>query len=323
MRWALLTALVALLAPITVRGQETLIDQVVATVDKDVILYTDLLAQIGGALENLRQTATSQEEFARESDKLITDALDNSIEQFLLAREARKYPNLAVSDKELEDQIDLIRQNENIPTEQFVAKIGGSMSEFRETTRTKMLASRMSYVKTNEFEKDVSIAAQDINNYYEEHIDDYQRPERVYVRQMFLRVRGDEAERAAAREKLEGIRRQILNGADFQEMAKQYSEISGAELGGAIGWQRRDELVEPLSSTAFSLPAGGVSEVLDTQFGVNLLKVDEREDAGVTPLSEAALSIEEELRKEAADKKFDTWMLDLRKRSRVRVFLPR
>jgi len=322
MRWAMLTVLAAFFAPVLAQGQsqETIIDQIVASVDKDVILYTDLLNQVGRAVEDLRRTATSQQEFAEESNKLFSDALDNSIEQYLLAREARKYPKLAVSDKELDDQIEQIRKNENVPTEEFVVRIGGSMSEFRERTRTNMLAARMSYVQTTEFEKDVSIAAQDVNDYYEEHIDEYQRPERVYVRQIFLRVRGDEAERAAAREKLEGIRQQILNGADFQEMAKQYSEISGAELGGAIGWQRRDELVEPLSSTAFSLPAGGVSEVLDTQFGVNLLKVDERENAGVTPLAEAALSIEETLRKEGADKKFQTWLQDLRKRSRVRVF---
>jgi parvulin-like peptidyl-prolyl isomerase len=65
-----------------------------------------------------------------------------------------------------------------------------------------------------------------------------------------------------------------------------------------------------------------VSEVLDTQFGVNLLKVDEREEAGEVPLSDVKLEIEEALRKERADEKYAIWLEDLRKRSRVRIFAP-
>jgi parvulin-like peptidyl-prolyl isomerase len=72
---------------------------------------------------------------------------------------------------------------------------------------------------------------------------------------------------------------------------------------------------------AFSLPAGGVSEVLDTQFGVNLLKVDQREEAGSVALTDVELDIEKLLREKAADEKYKTWLADLRKRSRVRVFL--
>ena len=76
-----------------------------------------------------------------------------------------------------------------------------------------------------------------------------------------------------------------------------------------------------MEDAAFSLDAGGVSEVLESQFGVHLIKVDERETEGSMDLSEARARIEPYLRSQKAAKKFDGWMSDLRQHSNVRVLL--
>ena len=76
-----------------------------------------------------------------------------------------------------------------------------------------------------------------------------------------------------------------------------------------------------MDSAAFALPAGGLSEVIDSDLGVHLLKVDKHEEAGSKNVAEVRLDIEKKLRQEAAKKKYDTWISDLRKRSRVRIFL--
>lgn len=325
MRCVSLSILLCVALPFASHGAEEgdLIDAVVATVDKDVILYSDLMSQVGVAIEELRRTSATREDFLRESNELVQDALDNSIERLLMAREARKYPQLAVSDKELDEQIQRIREDKGSTIEDFVKEVaGGSMAEYREWVRTQIIALRMTMMKTRSFDSEVTVTSQEVADYYEAHSDEYQKQERVYVRQILLRVEGDDAERERARAKLELIRDEILQGADFEAMAKMHSQAFGAELGGAIGWQRRDDLIEPLSTAAFDLPAGGVSEVIDTQFGVNLLKVDEREEAGAVSLADVSLEIEEILRQQGADEKYQTWLADLRKRSRVRVFLP-
>ncbi len=314
---------IALVLPLAIHSaaRSEMIDAVVATVDKEVILYSDLMSQIGLELEDMRQKAANPADYQRQADQLAKDALDNSIERLLMAREAKKYPEMAVSDKELDETIERIRKERGATTEDFVKEIAGSMSEYREWVRNQMIAQRMTVSRTRSFESEVVVTDSEISDYYAEHREEFERPERVYVRQIFLRASSDETERAQARAKLEVIRGEILNGANFEELAKLHSEAPGAELGGAIGWQRRDELVEPLSSVAFALPAGGVSEVLDTQFGVNLLKADQREEAGSVALPEVELQIEQLLRQQAADAKYQTWLADLRKRSRVRVFL--
>ncbi len=324
MRILTLAALVAALVPSAVRADNAaqMVDAVIATVDKEVILYSDLMSQIGREIEELRRTAANQQEFLEKSDRLVKDSLDNSIERLLMAREAKKYPQLAVSDKELDEHIERIRKDQGATTEEFVRQIAGSMSEYREWVRTQIVASRMTFMKTRSFESEVTVADGDVNEYYETHREKYEHPERIYVRRIFLRVQGDEGERERVHAKLALLRDEILNGASFEELAKMHSQAPDAELGGAVGWSQRGDFEEPLDSAAFALPAGGLSDLLDTQFGVTLLKVDKREEAGTATLADVRLEIEEAVRKEGADAKYRTWLADLRKRSRVRVFMP-
>lgn len=297
-----------------------LVDAVAATVDREVVLYSELMTEIGPELENLRRTATSREDYNRAADTLLKEALNQSIDARLLVREARKFPELQVSDKDVDESIEQTRATVKATPEEFIQMIGGSMSEFRERRRQQMLAQRVAYARVSAFEKDIVISEEQIAEYYNEHRDEFEKPTRAYVRQIFLRVQNDE-ERAQAHTKLELLREEILAGTAFSDLATLHSQGPEAAEGGAIGWQQPGDLVEPLNSTAFALAAGEISGVIDSQFGVHVLKVDEREDGGEASLADVRIEIEPILRREEAQKKFDTWLADLRKRSRVRIFI--
>jgi hypothetical protein len=78
----------------------------------------------------------------------------------------------------------------------------------------------------------------------------------------------------------EEIRAQLDNGADFAEIAAQYSEDTGsAAQGGDLGWFGRTDMVEPFASTAFSLPVGAISDPISTTFGYHIIRVEERDSA--------------------------------------------
>ena len=80
-----------------------------------------------------------------------------------------------------------------------------------------------------------------------------------------------------ARKKLEDIRKQILAGADFGQMARQYSEDRAtAASGGDMGIIQRDNLVPPIAAAADSLDAGQVSDIVPTPFGFEIIKVEEK-----------------------------------------------
>lgn len=302
-----------------------LIDAVVATVDKEVILYSDLLVAIGEELDNLQRSVSSQQEYNRRADQLLRDALEQAIENRLLLREARKYPEIADTvENRLEEVMEQARERFDTQEEfvEAVRGVAGSVSEFREQQRRQLLAQGMSATRLASFENQVVVSDEEIAQYYQDHKDEFERPERIFIRQIFLRVpEDDQAAREQARAKLELLHEEIEAGADFADLAKLHSEALGAEQGGVMGWQQRGDLILPLEEAAFALPEGGVSDVIETRGGLHLLKVDEREEAGRAPLEDVRLEIEPILREKAAQERFETWLNDLRKRSRVRVFL--
>jgi parvulin-like peptidyl-prolyl isomerase len=179
----------------------------------------------------------------------------------------------------------------------------------------------MAYARRQSFEDEIVISDEEIQEYYQENIDEFSTPEEVFVRQIFLRGRPGSEERQDAVATLQELRAAIAGGESFEDFAAEYSQAPGAEEGGVIGWQQRGDLVLALESAAFALEPGEVSQIVETPFGVHLLKVDERREAGVATLDDVRLEIEPRLRNAAADKRYQTWLNDLRKRSRVRIFL--
>lgn len=299
-----------------------LFDAVVATVDKDVILYSEILAVIGSELTNLRTTATSQSEYDRRAKELVEGTLEEAIESKILVREARKY-SVEVSDDEIEERIDSLRAQYD-SEEEFMAdlqEVGESLSDFRERTRKQIMAQRLAYSKLSSLEDEVSVTEEEILQFYQDNQEGFERPEKIYVRQIHFRVSRDSDERAEVRARLEQLRVDIEAGSDFEELAKRYSQAPGAEEGGIIGWQKRGDLRAELEDAVFALEVGGTSQVVDTPFGVHLLRLDDREAAGVATLDEVRLQIEPVIRSRAAEERYRTWLADLRKRSRVRIFL--
>ncbi len=90
------------------------------------------------------------------------------------------------------------------------------------------------------------------------------------------------------------LRQRILDGEDFAELAKLYSDDPGsAPNGGDLGWAGRGRYVPEFEDVAFSLPVGEVSEPVKTQFGYHLIQVEERDEN--RPKDEAQLRQEEDL----------------------------
>jgi len=102
-----------------------------------------------------------------------------------------------------------------------------------------------------------------------------------------------------ARKKLEDIRKRILAGADFAQMAKQYSEDNAtAASGGDMGFIKHDQVVPPITDAAYSLEPGQVSDIITTPYGLEIIKVEEKH---TKPLAEVRPALESELRQSKAN----------------------
>jgi len=104
---------------------------------------------------------------------------------------------------------------------------------------------------------------------------------------------------AEARKKLEDIRKQILAGADFAQMAKQYSEDSAtAAAGGEMGVIHADKVVPPIVEAAHSLSPGQVSDVIATPSGFEIIKLENKREVS---FEEAKPGLESQIRQSKAN----------------------
>lgn len=111
-----------------------------------------------------------------------------------------------------------------------------------------------------------------------------------------------EAAKAAARTKATRILAQVKGGADFEKLAREQSEDTGsARRGGDLGYNPRGRMVAAFDEAQFSLDVGAVSELVETQFGFHIIKVEGKRKGDV-PEDEAKLELSERLYIEARGK---------------------
>lgn len=76
----------------------------------------------------------------------------------------------------------------------------------------------------------------------------------------------------------EKLKREIADGADFAEKAREFSNCPSGKQGGALGEFGRGAMVKEFDEVVFSAPVGEVQGPVKTQFGYHLLEVTSRQD---------------------------------------------
>jgi peptidyl-prolyl cis-trans isomerase D len=133
------------------------------------------------------------------------------------------------------------------------------------------------------------VTSQQIEQYYQQHQKDFQVPEEVKVRHILIKVAtgADAKTDAAAKQKAEDLLKKIKAGGDFDSLAKANSDDPGSkDQGGELGMIQRGVTVPPFENAAFALQPGQISDVIKTQFGYHILKVEEKQTAHLKPLDE-------------------------------------
>jgi peptidyl-prolyl cis-trans isomerase D len=132
-----------------------------------------------------------------------------------------------------------------------------------------------------------NIPQDQIRAYYNEHIDGYKQPDRAHVAHILFKTVGKtDAEAEEIRKKAEDVLKKAKSGANFGDLAKQYSEDTSKDKGGDLDWIVRGQTVAEFEQAAFSLPIGSVSDLVKTQYGFHIVKVIDRQAARTQALDE-------------------------------------
>jgi len=155
---------------------------------------------------------------------------------------------------------------------------------------------------------------------YRSDVEAYRTPERVRVRHILLRPAGcDEAD--ATRQRLEQIRAQIVAGVPFEDLARTHSEDrASAERGGDLGLISRGKTVPAFEEAAFELTEPGqVSGIVETDFGLHLIQLVERQEARQRPFEEVEDNLIKQLTLEYVKNELDAWRRDVVNPSKAKV----
>lgn len=122
----------------------------------------------------------------------------------------------------------------------------------------------------------------------------------VRARHILLKVdsQADEATKAATRARAAQVLARVRGGEDFIKVAKEVSEdVGSAKVGGDLGYNPRGRMVAPFDDAQFSLAPGAISDLVESQFGFHIIRVDGVREGDV-PEQEAKLEIAEKLFRE-------------------------
>ena len=308
-----------LLAPGGPAGAEReMVDRVVAMVDDESILLSDVLREM-----NLVRLQRGLAEITEaQQQQLFRSVLDGMIDDQLLVAQA-KVKSYEVGEQELSDSVDKeIRSiKERLGGEEAyrreLQRQGFTEAEVRdmhrEQRRKQILASR---VVQNELRPQVSITSDEVRQFYEIQRDSVppellRTPVRVRLADILVIPRDEEKERAA-KAKMDGIMQRLQSGEDFAKVATEQSEWPTAKNGGWLGKFRYGDFESDAFDEAVSkLEPGQTSPVIPTKFGLMLVKLESRDGEVMTARNIVVkIEIDENARVSALER-----ALDLRRRA--------
>jgi peptidyl-prolyl cis-trans isomerase D len=112
----------------------------------------------------------------------------------------------------------------------------------------------------------------------------------------------------AARKKAEDIHTKAVKGADFGDLARQFSDDDSKSKGGELGEFSPKELNDAIEAAVAKLKAGDISDIVRTQYGFHVIKVEAHQKPGSQSLADVKPQIREKLLTEAAKGEFQKWV---------------
>ncbi len=150
----------------------------------------------------------------------------------------------------------------------------------------------------------------DLMSYFEDHRSDYNVEEQVRASHILV----DSEELA------QQLHDQLENGADFAELAREYSQDTGtAATGGDLGWFTRGQMIQAFEDAAFSTPVGQISDVIQTQYGYHIILVTDYKPASSPEYADVADQVAEDYQADIRAQRFNDWYTGTRPTAQITI----
>ncbi|WP_081797976.1 peptidylprolyl isomerase [Neobacillus dielmonensis] len=237
-------------------------------------LYSEMVKQYGSATV----------------DKMIADKI-------VTAEAAKK--KIAVSDNEVNKQINALKESyggEDV-FNQMIASNGTTLTQVKEDLKNYLTIKKL-------LEPQIKITDEEMKTYFEENKDSFAEPEQVKASHILV------ADEQTANE----IKQKLTDGADFADLAKQYSTDEGTKNdGGELGYFGKGDMVAEFENVAFSLDVNQISDPVKTDYGYHIIKVEDKKAAKEAYFEDSKATIKDTLLDQKLDSEYTTWLENKKK----------
>jgi peptidyl-prolyl cis-trans isomerase SurA len=269
------------------------VEDIVAHVNDQIITQSDYDRAMKEADDEAKQHGATMQQISEGHKDLLRSLID---QQLWLS----KGKELGIDgNTELIKRLDEIRKQYNLETledlEKAAKEQGVSFEDFKANIRNQIITQE---VMREEVGRKVQFTPGEVERYFEQHKQDYAKPESVQLSEILISTGADPddaAKVAAGKAKADDIEAKLHSGGDFAQLAKSFSDGTTAADGGTFGTFHRGDggLAKVFEDAVFPLKTGQYTDPIRTRQGFIIFKVDQHNPGGVPAYKDVEQDVEQ------------------------------
>jgi peptidyl-prolyl cis-trans isomerase SurA len=273
------------------------IEEIVCKVNGDIITRNDLDKARKQGEEELRRNNVAGSRLKEMLDARMPDVLRDKIDNLLMIQRAKEL-DLKV-DTELNKRMAEIQRRSGLADPQkfqewVKTQVGEPYEDYRGEMKNDML---IQAVIREEIARKITFKREELEAYYNEHKADYQRQERIFLREIKISTAGkDEAAVTAAEKKAKDVSQRAKKGERFADLAQTNSDDSAtSQDGGALPPYEKSQLADGIIAAVWDQPRSYVTDPIKQTDGFLILRVDEHYKAGLASFDEVENEVQNKM----------------------------
>jgi peptidyl-prolyl cis-trans isomerase SurA len=293
----------------------SVVDRVVAVVNEDVILMSELQE---ATLLYLRDSKEPPPASQQDRERLFQKVLDRMVDHRLQVQEARR------------DRVDVGEEELVTVLDDFVKRNGGDRSKIEEQLRVQgltwdivrrdirdsLLAQK---IRARRIARKSTVTEAEVDAYLAENRPKLEGDLKYHPRHIAILAQpaGSPAAWEKAKTEIDALASRLRDGADFAELARAHSQDGSAASGGDLGWLKTGELAPLFETPILKLAKGQTTAPIQSPSGYHLFRLEDREELKPEMVVQLRQQVRDILVQKKQQERFDDWIQDLRKRALI------
>jgi peptidyl-prolyl cis-trans isomerase C len=296
---------------------------IVVSVNGNNFTKSELEKRVNDRMKIIKATipADRRNEFTDKEKEIEKSLRKQMVEGFitktLLSEEFAKR-KIEANSQDIKMAMDMIAAN--LPPDK---KLTDYLKENGVSNEDIVFAVKLNKFKNMEIGQKAKPTQKEISKFYNENLKTkFIENESVHVRHILVALGKDDSDKVKTqkKERIENLRKQLLNGGNFAELAKKYSDCPSKEFGGDLSYIKRGQMAKSFENAAFSQKKDAIGPVIKTEFGYHIIQVLDHKPAKKVDFEKAKDKISSYLEKGKKIEIFNAVLNKLKEKAKIVIY---